>query len=203
MNVFIVSPGRTATTTLAEALSKLQGFTASHESRVRKLGEDRVAYPNFHIECDNRLSWFLPRLTEKYSCSEDAILVCVYRDREKVALSYNKRWPKINMMKSYSQGILMRPLSENCLDVCRDYVENVYEHIEFFSKFWSAYVEIDIDAPEKGLKDLCDLLGRADQFEEVAKYLSNTRSNENIFGVRKKISDMKFNFENLIRDVFQ
>ena len=35
MNVFIISPGRTATTSLAKALDCVNGFTALHESRCK------------------------------------------------------------------------------------------------------------------------------------------------------------------------
>ena len=37
-------------------------FTAAHESRKSLVGGARLAYPDRHIEADNRLSWILGRL---------------------------------------------------------------------------------------------------------------------------------------------
>lgn len=203
MNVFFISPGRTATTTISEAFSHVPGFTSSHESLVQELGEYRVDYPENHFECDNRLTWFLPRLTEKYGDSVDSLLVIVKRHRSQIAASYDQRWDKINIMKSYSQGILLRPLSANNIQVCEDYVDNVYEQLEFAVPRWKNVITMDLSMPEPAIRQVCAFVGSADVADQVLSYFQSTRSNQNNSGFLKRASVFKFNFENLLRDLFR
>lgn len=196
MNIFLISPGRTATTTFSEAFKKVEGYTSSHESRCQYLGEDRVLYPKNHFECDNRLVWFLPRLTEKYS--KTSILVNIIRDRNDIAKSYNKRWAGIRIMKSYSQGILMRPVEINNFDVCLDYVNNAYEHIKYFSKDWKYYIEIDIENPRDGVEEICRILNLSPG--PILEYLSNNHLNKNENSLRKKLRFLKANIKNAFFD---
>jgi len=199
VNVFVISPGRTATTTLSQALSYIDGYTTGHETNVIKLGAQRVDYPNYHIECDNRLAWFLPRLTKKYG--DNSVLVIVKRDIEKIAQSYNRRWAKINIMKAYSQGILMRKLNENNIDVCLDYVQNVYEHLEYFRKDWRFVVEIDMEAPKEGVVKLLQILNKEKYESNVIEYMTNNKTNLNSESIRKKLANIKFNLSCLIWDL--
>lgn len=200
MNIFVLSPGRTATTTLSYAFSKIEGYTSGHEINVQYLGQKRVDYPLKHIECDNRLVWFLPRLTKKYS--KDGVLVIIYKDFNQIADSYNKRWYKINMMKSYSQGILMRSLNQNTSDVCLDYVENVYEHLEYFSDHWEKVVRINLDSPRKGLTDLLKCIDKENDVERILKILNQKQLNKNLSRLDRFFANLKFNFKALIHDFF-
>lgn len=199
MNVFLVSPGRTATTTLSEALKKIEGYTSLHESRIQFLGKDRVSYPENHFECDNRLIWFLPRLTKEYG--KRSMLVNVLRDRESIAKSYNRRWDGIKIMKAYSQGILMRPLNNNNFDVCMDYVNNVYEHIEYFSKDWAYYVEVDLANPDIGMEEIFKILDVSG--EGVCDYLKGNSLNQNRTDLKVKLKGLKFNFKCMVYDLFK
>ena len=97
MNVFFVSPGRTATTAFWKAFQCVEGYTCAHESNVQKLGAERLRYPNKHFELDNRLVFFLAELTTKYA-KGNSVLVIIKRDHTAIAKSYNKRWSKINIM---------------------------------------------------------------------------------------------------------
>jgi hypothetical protein len=201
MNIFLLSPGRTATTTLSEAFSNVPGFTSDHESKVQELGDARVNYPDFHFECDNRLTWFMTRLTKKYS--DTGVLVVVKRNELEIAKSYNKRWYKINIMKSYSQGIHLRPFSKNDLEVCKDYVQYVYEELDFYSKMWKTVIVLDLGSPDEGVKKILRHINREEHSKEVLNYFNNNQSNQNSSGWRHKLSILKFNLENLIRDLFQ
>lgn len=89
-NVFVLGTGRCGTTTFMRACRHVTNFTAEHESRVNEIGAGRLAYPEQHIEADNRLSWFLGRLQETYG--DRAFYVHMMRDEETVARSYLKRW---------------------------------------------------------------------------------------------------------------
>jgi hypothetical protein len=199
MNVFVISPGRTATTTFSEAFASLPGYTSLHESRVTELGDRRILYPNNHIECDNRLVWFLCRLTRKYG--EHSILVVLKRDKEKIALSYNNRWRKILIMKAFSQGILMRGFRSNNLDVCREYVEYCYEQIDFYSKYWNRVIYIDVDNPENGISELLETVGLTSHRTSIVEYVKNTRSNTNVGGIKSRIEALKYNFLCLLWDL--
>lgn len=197
MNVFILSPGRTATVSIAEALKSIDSYTSSHESRVKYLGDDRVDYPINHFECDNRLVWFLPRLTEKYG--KNSVLVKINRERHSVAKSYNKRWGGVRIMKAYSQGILMRKLDENNINVCKDYVDNSYEHIEYFAKDWQYYLEIDLENKEEGINKLFDIIGCSG--EGVIEFLNNNSLNKTKSSFRSKMYLLKQSIEHFFYDI--
>ncbi len=198
MNIFLLSPGRTATTTFSEAFKKIDGYTSAHQSRNPYLGPARIDYPENHFECDNRLTWFLPRLTNKYGKS--GVLVKVTRDRDSIARSYHKRWPGIRIMKAYSQGILRRPLKDNSIEVCKDYVNNVYEQIDFHAPFWSNFIEIDLHKPEPGMEQLFALLGV--DGTNALDYLARHRLNESETGLRPKINHLRANIKTLLYDLW-
>lgn len=200
VNVFLLSPGRTATTTLSIALNEVADYTSSHESRVNELGSERISYPENHIECDNRLTWFLPRLTPKYK--DKGILVVIKRDVKSIAKSYNQRWQRIYMMKAYSQGILLRDLKDNNLDVCEDYVNNVYEQISYHSIAWKNVIEIDLKDPSKGIYELLQKMNRLEYFDNVMRKLNETHVNLNNSVFKNKKTSIKFNLKCLIWDLF-
>ena len=56
MNVFVLCTGRCGSTTFACACRHIENYTAAHESRSHLAGPERFAYPEDHIEVDNRLS---------------------------------------------------------------------------------------------------------------------------------------------------
>lgn len=78
--------------TFAKACEAITNYSVAHESRVGEL--DRLAYPDNHIEVDNRLAWFLGLLRERYP---SACYVQLLRDRDAVVRSYTRRlsdnWP--------------------------------------------------------------------------------------------------------------
>jgi hypothetical protein len=132
MNVFVLCTGRTGSVTFTKACQHIDNFSASHESRVQFLGEERINFPDNHIEADNRLSWFLGRLDAKYG--QSAFYVHLKRGREATALSYNRRWHyKDGIIQAFTYGILMSPKAEG-LEYCLDYVDTVNENIELFLK---------------------------------------------------------------------
>ncbi|MEJ1383421.1 MAG: hypothetical protein RPV21_03475, partial [Candidatus Sedimenticola sp. (ex Thyasira tokunagai)] len=66
MNIFILNTGRCGSTTFIEACRHITNYSAAHESRIQLIGDRRLAYPQNHIEADNRLSWLLGRLEHTY-----------------------------------------------------------------------------------------------------------------------------------------
>lgn len=200
-NVFILSPGRTGTMTLARVLARLPGYSSGHETRCSFLGGERLDYPRRHIECDNRLVWFLPRLTARFRST--GALVVVHRTQRDTAASHARRWYRVNMIKAYSQGILKRDFTENTLEVCEDYVNNVYEQIAFAEPHWGHVVHIDIAAPEAGVKELLALLGCENHAAEILDQLAATRENMSRLSLKNRLAIIRFSLRNLLWDLRQ
>jgi hypothetical protein len=130
MRVFVLSTGRCGSTTFSQACRHITNFTSGHETRVRKVGPDRLHYPPRHIEVDNRLSWLLGRLDAHYG-DEDVRFVHLVRDPEQTVDSFLRRFARSSIMRGYDRGILMGSYAEP-LDICRDYVETVNANIALF-----------------------------------------------------------------------
>lgn len=130
MNVFILNSGRCGSTTFIQACSHISNYSAGHETRVQLLGAERLAYPDNHIEADNRLSWLLGRLDAAYG--NDAYYVHLTREREAAAASFARR-AGFGIMKAYREGILLQddPGSSD-QDVACDYLDTVEANIALF-----------------------------------------------------------------------
>ena len=59
MNMFVLNTGRCGSTAFVEACKHIMNFSSAYESRAGRIGHDRFAYPENHIEADSQLSWFL------------------------------------------------------------------------------------------------------------------------------------------------
>lgn len=130
-NVFILSTGRCGSQGFARACDLITNYSSGHETRSSLLGDERLNYPRFHIESDNRLSWFLGRVDERFGT--DAFYVHLIRDRNETSESYNKRWDNsVSIMKAYANGILMK--QANGLLDCLDYYDTVNSNIRHFLK---------------------------------------------------------------------
>ena len=70
-NIFVVTTGRAGSKSFVEAAAKLKNYTCGHETHSRKLYiDDRLDYPKYHIEADNRLVWMLGSLNKRYDDSK-------------------------------------------------------------------------------------------------------------------------------------
>ncbi|WP_198406050.1 hypothetical protein [Parathermosynechococcus lividus] len=155
MNVFVLCTGRCGSVTFAKACSYMTNFTSAHESRTFLLGGDRLAYPDQHIEVDNRLSWFLGRLDRAYG--DRAFYVHLRRDAASVARSYRERYG-IWIMKAYREGILLNlPANADPLAVCLDYCDTVNSNIEFFLRDKTHTMTIDLAEIENRLSAILAL----------------------------------------------
>lgn len=138
--VFALSPGRTGSTSFAEACAHFTNFTSAHESRNSRIGDNRFAYPENHIEADNRLTWHLGQLAAKYD-GQDVLYVHLRRNPDKIAESYSKRWEDVkfrsSIMRAFANGIIMRegPWEKSRrLEVSKFYVDTVIANTEEFLK---------------------------------------------------------------------
>jgi len=136
VRVFVLSPGRSGSLTFVEACSHIANFTAAHESRVRSVGHPRFAYPNDHIEADNRLTWFLGGLGAQER--PDDRYVWLRRDRDAVVTSFLKRWRstyRSGIIEAFAHAIVMQPndwADDVREDVVKFYVDTVESNIAQF-----------------------------------------------------------------------
>jgi hypothetical protein len=140
VNVFVLSTGRCGSQTFAKACAHLPGWTAGHESQAHLPWKARV-YPDQHIEVDNRLSWFLGPLGERWG---KAFYVHLIRDAQDTAESlaaWSLPTPErpvaspVSILRAYSHGIVMRGTPndrEGYEQIARDYVDTVTANIRAF-----------------------------------------------------------------------
>lgn len=135
-NVFVLTPGRTASTTFSKACEHIENYTSAHEMNSTIIDLDnRLTFPNNHIEVDNRLIWYIDNLKIRYGSS--AKYVYLRRKPDDVALSYHKRWNnKVSIVRGYGESILMKgfcPANER-LSICQSYSKLVDEKLLSFIK---------------------------------------------------------------------
>lgn len=132
MNVFVLNAGRVGSTSFIRACEHMTNYSAGHETRWGRLGDDRFAYPERHIEADNRLAWFLGRLDRTYGA--DAFYVHLQRDAAATAKSFSAR-RDIGIMRAYRRGIVRDlPKGTDPEAIALDYVETVNSNIELFMR---------------------------------------------------------------------
>jgi hypothetical protein len=141
MRVFVLTTGRSASTTFARACAHIRNYTVGHESRWGLLGEMRLDYADQHIEVDNRLVWLLGRLDNRFG--DQAFYVHLVRDRDAVAQSYcRRRLGRGSIMRAYSHGILYR--SQTTIEDCLDYCDTVNANIKLFLKDKTRVLNFDV-----------------------------------------------------------
>jgi hypothetical protein len=129
MNIFILNSGRCGSSTFIKACQHITNYTSAHESLLTEVGEKRLNYPENHIEADNRLSWLLGRLDEKFG--DDAYYVYLSRNKTDVVNSFCKRL-NFGILKAYEQGVLMHEKHMLPADeIASDYIETIDSNINF------------------------------------------------------------------------
>lgn len=157
MNVFILCTGRCGSTTLIAACKHIKNYSAAHESRTRLIGDERLKYPNNHIEADNRLSWFLGRLERIYG--DNAFYVHLRRNELDTAQSFSKRYDA-GIIRAYRSDILMGGLpGANPMYICLDYCETVNNNIEVFLKDKTRKITFSLENSKEDFKKFWDLIG--------------------------------------------
>jgi hypothetical protein len=131
MNIFILNAGRCGSTTFVAACRHIVNYSAAHESRSTITGAQRLAYPDNHIEADNRLSWILGRLEREYG--DNAYYVHLTRDLQPSVASFAKR-KDYGIMLAYREGILMGAQGQPATQIASDYLDTVNQNIALFLK---------------------------------------------------------------------
>lgn len=112
----------------------MQNYTSGHETNAKQI-QDRLVYPDKHIEADNRLSWFLGSLENQYG--DEPYYVHLIRNKEKCVESFNKRWDNQgSIIHSFSEGILMNKVknlnTSERKEIISLYYDTVNQNIESF-----------------------------------------------------------------------
>ncbi len=175
MNIFVLCTGRCGSTTFTRACEHITNFSASHESRCKKLGGERFNYPENHIEIDNRLSWLLGRLDEAYG--DNALYVHLKREEELVATSFTKRY-KRGIIKAYRGGGIIMGVPEDTepMDVSIDYCRTVNSNISLFLKDKINKMEFSLENYESDFKEFWGKI-KADGNYKLALSEFNTTHN--------------------------
>jgi hypothetical protein len=185
-NIFILSSGRTASTTFTKACSYIKNFTSAHESRTGFSSQSRVDYPENHIEIDNRLTWFLSQLESNYK--DDAYYVHLTRDKKAIAKSYLERWHlKESIVKAYGHGVLMKPNIpvKDRFDICLDYVDYVEDTITNFLHGKSKIMTIDVSELKDKFPEFYNWIGAEGDLNSCCNEFDHY-SNKNKTNVIKK-----------------
>lgn len=178
MNVFVLCAGRTASATFASAAAHLSGFTAGHETLAEELFDARFAYPENHIEVDNRLAFFLGGLEKRYG--NDAYYVHLRRDPDKVAASYRNRWYyQGSIVRAFYSNILMNVSydSQKMLDACRFYVQTNDENIRHFLKDKQHSFDFELENANEDFPRFADWLGAECPAEGLEVWASRSNLN--------------------------
>ena len=165
MNVFILNSGRCGSSTFIKACQHITNYTAAHESLLNNTGAQRFNYPKNHIEADNRLSWLLGRLDNKYA--NNAFYVHLTRNIKNVSTSFSKRID-FGILKAYEQGILMH--EQHLLparDIAEDYIETVDSNINLFLKDKSNKIDVSVETAKKDFTEFWKRINAAGDLEKA------------------------------------
>jgi len=174
MRVFVLTTGRAASATFAEAAALIDGMTTGHESH-RGMLEGRLDYPDNHLESDNRLVWFLGSLDRLYD-DADTFYVYLHRDPERVAYSYRERWHiDVSVVRAFYHAVLMnkkKPDADVALKACRLFVDTVEDNIRFFLKGRSNWAEIRVETLEEDFFNFMNKSGLTGDREKISLALN-------------------------------
>ncbi|MBT2968445.1 MAG: hypothetical protein B6D72_04340 [gamma proteobacterium symbiont of Ctena orbiculata] len=173
MNIFILNAGRCGSTTFIEACRQISNYTAGHESRATLTGDRRLAYPENHIEADNRLCWMLGRLDREYG--DNAFYVHLTRNRDESVASFVKRMD-YGIMAAYREGILMGGKGQSAAEIASDYLDTLAHNITLFLKDKHHRMDFSL---ERADSDFIDFWHRIDARGDLEKALAAWRTRYN------------------------
>lgn len=197
MNVFVLCTGRSGSTGFIKACKHISNYTTGHESRTHCLGKERFAFPDNHIEADNRLSWQLGQLDKEFG--NKAFYVHLKRDSKKAAESYMQRFllPK-SMIYAYANGIKKLPPETLNKDerhaICLDYIETVNFNINKFLNDKPHQITIELDEVKHGFRAFWKAIHAQGSLEQALKEfdLKHNKRPLNKFNLRYNIKHFFF-----------
>ncbi len=166
MNVFVLCTGRCGSVTFSKACSHMTNFTADHESLANRLGDNRFAFSDNHIEVDNRLPWCLGKLDETHG--NDAFYVHLTRDMDEVVASFVKRWG-FGIMKAFEDGIVRRPSPDlqNTELLAREICETATSNILHFLKDKDQKMNFRLETAAQDFATFWEAIGAEGDFDQA------------------------------------
>jgi hypothetical protein len=140
---------------------------------------ERFNYPDNHIEIDNRLSWHLGFLNEKFH--DDAFYIHLIRNRDLVAKSHSHRfYQPASIMDAFS-GLKMIPpeklSSAERIQLSYDYVDTVNANIALFLRDKTRKMNLQVENIQEDFQKFWKLIGAQGNLEKALSEFS-TRHNE-------------------------
>lgn len=188
--------GRSGSTSFIRACKHITNYTSGHETRSQLPGQDKFSFPDSHIEADNRLSWQLGQLDQKFG--KEAYYVQLKRDSTKIAQSYMNRFllPK-SIIYAFSNGIKKSPpetlTSEERFEICLDYVETVNTNIELFLKDKPSKMVISLENIQEDFKLFWNAINAEGNFKSALSEFDKKHNKS-----PKKTIDLKYSFKHAV-----
>ncbi len=179
MRVFVLCTGRNGSLSLYHACQHMTNYTCSHESEKSALGEKRFAFPENHIEVDNRLSWFTGTLEKKFG--DEAVYVHLKRDKAKTARSFTKRFGFVgSILTAFTEGIKQRRVEElsqqERYQIAVDYIDTVTDNVEFFLQNKTRKMEFHLEHYQEGFKQFWELIGAQGDYDQALSEFSKVHN---------------------------
>ena len=178
-NIFILGTGRCGTTSFIAACKHITNYTSGHETRIDRIGRERLSYPCYHIEADNRLSWLLGRMNEIFG--KEAFYVHLKRDIQDTAKSFIRRFFSGSIMNAYSNGILMLPQKQSSASIdsyqiALDYIDTVTKNIETFLQDKPHTMTIHLETINEQFPDFIDNIGAQGDLQYMLNELNTPKN---------------------------
>jgi hypothetical protein len=165
MNIFVLNAGRCGSSSFIRACSHIHNFTVGHESRVHLIGPARLAYPQNHIEADNRLSWLLGRLQQQYG--DQARYLHLRRQRAASIASFVRR-RDFGIMQAYREGILLGGSpGQSDEQLAADYLDTVEANIQLFLQDKTQQMEFQLEHAEEDFARFWDWIGAEGKLDDA------------------------------------
>lgn len=159
MNVFVLTAGRSGSMTFIAACRHITNYSCGHESRVHLIGPQRLAYPERHIEADNRLVWYLGRLHAAYG--DQARYVHLTRNPEACAASFARR-ADFGIMRAWREGVLLGgEAGQSAHALALDYLDTVQANIALFLRDKSHVMRFRLESAREDFRAFWDWIGAA------------------------------------------
>ena len=176
MNVFVLGTGRCGTKAFAAACREVSNYTAGHETRWQAPAHMRLAYPDQHIEVDNRLCWYLGQLLARYG--EQAFYVHLRRDRDAVVRSFVRR-EEIGVMSVWPR-IMTTQAGTSMEDCAADYVDAVTANLDLFIRERKHSQTIWIETAAEDVSEFAGRIGAMVDCEAAARHLRQGEEGERV-----------------------
>jgi len=168
LNVFVLNSGRCGSTTFIRACAHIDNFSAGHESRIQLSGANRLAYPEQHIEADNRLCWLLGRLDRRFGRA--AYYVHLRRDPQAVIASFAGRGD-FGIMRAWREGVLLGGAGQDPEELAADYLETVEANIELFLRDKPHRMQVRLETVHRDFARFWEWIGaRGDRAAALAEW---------------------------------